>query len=58
MGCFLVYFCVIIKFESGYMPSRKYAGRQNGFGCFFSFVLIVIVSLVANELFLMNYQRH
>lgn len=56
LGYFMVYFCIIIKFD-GSMLSLKYAGRQDGFSSVFVFIVIV-VSLVANELFLINYQRH
>lgn len=53
---FVVYFCVIIKFD-GSMHSLKYTARQDGFSSVFVFI-VIIVSLVANEFFLMNYQRH
>lgn len=56
MGYFVVYFCIIIKFESGYMHSLQYAGRQDGFR--FLVFIVIVLSLVDNELFLMNYQRH
>lgn len=42
MGYFMVYFCIAIKFASGYIRSLKYAGRQDGFRVFFVFIVIVL----------------
>lgn len=56
MGYFVVYFCIIIYLRVGTcIPSSMLEGKMaSGF-----FVFIVnVLSLVDNELFLMNYQRH
>lgn len=57
MDYFVVYFCIIIYLGVGTcIPSSMLEGKMVS-GFFFVFIVIVL-SLVDNELFLMNYQRH
>lgn len=51
LGYFMVYFCIIIKFD-GSMLSLKYAGRQDGFSSVFVFIVISFLSsqwIIPNE---------